>query len=80
MSAHLFAYAGAQSANLGNAYFLHNGKLNLLTLDGHVGSPDEGGFFEDYYVPFFGRTVPRSYHAVAYWVEGPTYLEYESTK
>ena len=80
MSAHFFAYAGASSVNLGNAYFLHNGRINMMTLDGRAASADEDSFFSDYYVPFFGRTVPRSYHAVAYWVDGPTYLEYDATK
>ena len=65
MSAHFYAYAGAASVNLGNAYFLHNGRVNMMTLDGRATSADEGSFFSDYYVPFFGRTVPRSDHAVA---------------
>ena len=80
MSAHLFAYAGASSVNLGNPYFLHNGRVNVATFDGHAAAADESGFFEDYWFPFFGRTKPRSYHAVAYWVEGPNYLEYDTTK
>ena len=80
MSAHLYAYAGAQSENLGNVYFLHGGRANVMTVDGHAAGADEGSFFSDYYVPFFGRTTPRSYHAVAYWIDGPTYLENDATK
>ena len=79
MSAHFFAYEG-QSINLGLAYFLHGGKLNLLTLDGHVASADEGNFFYDYYFPFFGRNVPRSYRACSSYVEGPSYYVNDATK
>ena len=80
MSAHLYAYGGAPSVNLGNPYFLHNGRINMMTLDGHAASADDGNFFTDYYFPFFGRSRPRSYHAVAYWLDGPTYMENDSTK
>ena len=79
MSVHFFAYDG-QSINLGLAYFPHNGKLNLLTLDGHVASADEGSFFDEYYFPFFGRDVPRSYHACSYYAEGLVYMLNDSTK
>ena len=82
MSAHFFAYEtdSKGSINLGQAYFLHGGKTNLMTLDGHVSSADDSGFFAEYYVPFFGRTVPRSYHPVVAYVEGPTYYVNDATK
>ena len=79
MSVHFFAYDG-QSINLGLAYFLHAGRTNMLTLDGHVASADEGSFFYDYFFPFFGRDVPRSYRACSSYVEGPTYFLNDATK
>ena len=79
MSAVGFAF-NAQANDFANPYFLHGGRINLLTLDGHVASSDEGSFFTDYYFPFFGRTVPRSYPPVGYYVDGPTYTINEATK
>ena len=78
-SVHFFAYEG-QNVDLGLAYFLHGGKLNLLTLDGHAATADEGSFFSDYYFPFFGRNVPRSYHACSYYDQDRNYLLNDSTK
>ena len=70
MSAHLFAYEGGASVDLGHPYFLHGGKTNVMTLDGHAASAGEDSFFSDYYFPFFGRAIPRSYHPVSYYVDG----------
>ena len=78
MSAHFFAYPGAPSVNLGNANFVHGGRINVLTLDGHAASSDSGEFFSKYYFPFFGRAQPRSYHAVSYFEDG-VYLENPDT-
>ena len=78
MSAVGFAY-NTQAADFANPYFLHNGRINAMTLDGHVASADEGSFVTDYYFPFFGRTVPRSYVTCGYYVEGPTYFFNQST-
>ena len=79
MSVHLSAY-DEQGVDLGKAYFVHGGIANLLTVDGHVASVDEGSFFKDYYFPFFGRETPRSYHPCAAYLEGPTYLVNDATK
>ena len=79
MCAHFFAYE-TQDIDLGKAYFLHGGKTNLMTLDGHVSSADDSGFFAEYYFPFFGRPVPRSYHSTAAYVEGPTHYVNDATK
>ena len=74
-----FAY-NAQATDFANPYFLHGGKLKALLLDGHVASPDEGSLFYEYYFPFFGRTVPRSYPAVGYYADGTTYIINDATK
>jgi len=79
MSAVGYAY-NTQANDFANPYFLHGGKLNLLTLDGHVASVDDGNLFTEFYFPFFGRTVPRSYRAVGYYTDGPTYMVNEATK
>ena len=79
MSVHFFAY-DAQGVDLGLAYFLHGGRLNLLTLDGHVSGADDGTFFTDYYFPFFGRDVPRSYHPCSYYDTDRVYLLNDATK
>ena len=79
MSAHFFAYDG-QGKDLGLAYFLHGGRINVMTLDGHAASADEGSFFADYYFPFFGRAKPRSYHPVSYYDSDKNYLLNDSTK
>ena len=79
MSTHFFAY-DAQSIEFGYAYFLHGGRINLLTVDGHVAGADEGSFFSNYYFPFFGRDIPRSYYACSYLDEGDNYLLNDATK
>ncbi len=79
MQAAGFAY-DAKATDFANPYFLHTGKINSMTLDGHVATADEGSFFNDYYFPFFGRTEPRSYRACGYYAEGPEYLVNDSTK
>ena len=79
MSVHFFAY-DTQSINLGQGYFLHAGRINLATLDGHAASADEDAFVSNYYFPFFGRDIPRSYHPVAYYLDGPTYTVNDTTK
>ena len=78
-SVHFYAYE-AQSTSLGLGYFLHNGRINLATLDGHAASADEDSFANNYYFPFFGRDVPRSYHPCAYYLDGPTYTVNDTTK
>ena len=80
MQAAGFAY-NTQANDFANPYFLHNGRVNAVTLDGHVASADEGNFFYEYYFPFFGRKDgPRSYPPVGYYAEGPTYLVNDATK
>ena len=79
MSAHFFAYDG-QSINLGIAYFLHGGRINLMTLDGHVATAGTDDYFANYYFPFFGRAVPRSYPPVSYYADDGSYMTNEATK
>ena len=79
MSAHFYAYGGAPSVNLGNANFIHAGRITLMTLDGHAAAAGVDDFFANYYFPFFGRAKPRSYPPVSYNLEG-VYLENDATK
>ena len=81
MSAHFFAYDGA-SVNVGMAYFLHGGRMNLLTFDGHVASAGMDDYFADYYFPYFGADggYPRSYHGVSYYTDEGVYMVNDATK
>ena len=80
-SAHFFAFAGAgTSVDLGVGYFVHGGRLNLLALGGNVASVDESEYFANFYHPFFGRKVPRSYPPVSYRTQAGEYLENDATK
>ena len=79
MSAHFFAY-NAESISLGIAYFLHGGRMNLLTFDGHVAGTGADDYFANYYFPFFGRNRPRSYPPVSYYADDGAYIINEATK
>ena len=79
MSAHFFAYSGGNSVNLGGAHFLHGGRINLMALGGNVASASMDEYFANFYFPFFGRNIPRSYPPVSYWQDG-AYLVNDATK
>ena len=79
-SAHFFAFGGANNiVDLGVAYFLHGGRINLLAVGGNVASASTDEYFE-YYHPFFGQPKPRSYHGVSYRPPEGEYLENDATK
>ena len=61
--AHLFIYDVGNTtgtADLGEPYLIHNGRINLLTMACNVASPDEGEFTHDYFFPHFGQDRARS--------------------
>ena len=71
----LLAVYGGQNVSYGGLYFLHTGRLNLLTVTGNVASVDLDVLRADYYFPFFGQTQPMSARAQAAYLDGPEYLE-----
>ncbi len=71
----LLAVFGGSRIDYSGLYFLHNGRLNLLTLTGNVASVDLDVLRADYYFPFFGQNRPMSARAQAYYLDGPEYLE-----
>ena len=73
MAAHLFVY-NSSSKEYGEPYFVHNGRLNLLTVTGSVASVGVDEFMAEYYFPFFGLAKPSSVRAQAYYLEGPEHI------
>ena len=69
------AVFGGSNISYGGLYFLHGGRVNLLTLTGNVASADLDSLRDDYYFPFFARVLPRSAKAQAYYLDGPEYME-----
>ena len=64
-----------QNVSYGSPYFLHGGRINLLTVVGSVASAGEDAFCADYYFPFFGQPRPMSARAQSYFLDGPEYIE-----
>ena len=50
-------------------YTVHNGRCNLLGVDGHVGSSDGEGVYEDWWFPFFAVVPLRSTRTQGYFEE-----------
>ena len=69
------AVFGGSNISYGGLYFLHNGRLNLLTVTGNVANVDLDVLRENYYFSFFARAQPTSARAQAYYLDGPEYLE-----
>ena len=71
---HFFAYQpenSQPSPTYSTAQFPHGGRINMMTLDGHVASAGIDDFFSGkYFFPFFGRPHPRSYPPVTYFLDG----------
>ena len=68
------AVFGGQRVDYGGAYFLHNGRTNLMTFACNVSSVDLDEFRENYYFPFFGQASPMCARAQAYFLDGPEYV------
>ena len=51
-----------------------------MTLDGHAASVSKDDLFSNYYFPFFGRGVPRSYPPVGWYESEQEFMVDESTK
>ena len=87
MSAYLYAFFSdgnnAESIQYGLPYLVHNGRINLMTLDGHVASADEGDYLDNYWFPYFisaSKGGGKSIRAAEYYVEGPTFMCDESRR
>ena len=62
---------GDQSITLGVPYFLHGGRMNLLTFAGSVASVDEGAYVGNYYLPYFGSDAgPLSSRPDSFYLPG----------
>ena len=72
MMAHLYIFWDADDTkkDYGKPYFLHGGRLTLLTVVGNVASVDKDTFLNEYYFPHFG-VKPSSSRTKAYYVDGP---------
>ena len=70
MVAHAYAY-NSSSINYGRPYFLHGGRINLLSVGGNVASADVDTFLADYYFPWFALSYPISVRTQGWTEEGP---------
>ena len=62
---------GEESVTLGVPYFLHGGRMNLLTFAGSVASVDDGEYVGNYYLPYFGADAgPRSSRPDSFYLPG----------
>ena len=75
MMAHIYVFYDADDTkkDYGSPYFLHGGKLTLLTVSGNVVSVGTDIFLNEYYFTHFG-TKPSSSRAKAYYTDGPTLI------
>ena len=72
MMAHIYVFWDADDTrkDYGKPYFLHGGRLTLLTVSGNVVSVDKDTFLNEYYFTHFG-VKPSSSRPKAYYVDGP---------
>jgi len=71
MSAHVFVY-NSHSKDFGEPYFVHSGRITLLTVASNVASVDLDTFKTEYYFPHFvAEPNTRSCRAQSWFLEGP---------
>ena len=76
-AAHIYIFydAGETNKEYGKPYFLHGGRLNLLTVSGNVTGTNSDTFFNDFYFPFFADTRPSSYRPSVCFLDGPEWYK-----